>query len=112
MELKAYDIVKKVVVTTKSRKLFDVLGKITFEIHKKANKVMVRNAVESIWGVKVAKVALMNLRGVKKRFSRRVFMTSSRKKAIVTLKKGYKIDMPWQYEQMAQESAPSPAEGS
>ncbi|MCK4518087.1 50S ribosomal protein L23 [Candidatus Babeliales bacterium] len=107
MKLEAYDIVKKAVVTAKSRRMFDDLGKITFEVSRYANKIMVRKAVEQIWGVKVANVALMNVKGRKKKFSGKVFFTSSRKKAIISLKKGYKIDMPWQYEQTPQETSPT-----
>ncbi|MCK4517857.1 50S ribosomal protein L23 [Candidatus Babeliales bacterium] len=107
MKLEVYDIVKKVVVTAKSRQMFDFLGKITFEVNQHANKIMVRKAVEQIWEVKVAKVALMNVKGRNKKFSGKTFVTSDRKKAIITLKKGYKIDMPWQYEQAVQETSPA-----
>lgn len=105
MDLSIYDIIKKVSVTSKSRALFDKLGKITFEVHKQANKITVRKAVEKLWDVKVDNVRVMNVKGKNKTFSRRKFQTSDIKKAIVTLKPGYKIELPGQFETMGVASA-------
>ena len=80
--------------------MFHVLGKITFVVNKQANKTLVRDAVERIWNVKVAKVCIINLPRKKKVFARKTFITGGKKKAIVTLKKGYKIDLPGQFETM------------
>ena len=100
MDIRVYDVIKKVLITGKSTDLFDKLGKITFEVHKDANKVMVREAVEKIWNVKVENVRIMKVKGKQKTFARRPFQTPDRKKAIITLKKGYKIDLPGQFESM------------
>lgn len=110
MELRASDIVKKTIITNKSIDLFKRLGQITFEVHRKANKVMVRKAVEKIWDVKVDKVRVINVPGKSKMFARRAFRTSDWKKAFITLKKGYKIDIPGMFESMgAAESMPAEA---
>lgn len=100
MELSVYDIIKKRILTEKSDDLFNKLGKLTFEVHKDANKVMIRNAVEKIWDVKVANVRVVSCPGKTKSFGRKFFKTPDKKKAIVTLKKGYKIDLPRHYEMM------------
>ncbi len=55
-----------------------------------ANKTEVKNAVEEIFGVEVAKVNIMNVVGKQKRMGRYVGMTSASKKAIVTLTDGSK----------------------
>jgi len=105
MDLKSYDIIKNVFSTTKSNELFHKLGKMTFEVVKTANKVMVKRAVEDIWDVKVANVHILTIKGKQKSFARRLFQTPDRKKAIVTLKKGYKINLPGQFETMGVSSA-------
>lgn len=101
MELKTYDIIKKTVTTPKSMELYGKLNKLTFEVNKKANKVMVRDAVEKIWNVKVENVRIINIKGKKKTFARKNFMSSGVKKAIVSLKEGYKIDLPGHFETMS-----------
>ena len=105
MDLKVYDIIKDISVTPKSRALFDKLGKITFEVHKSANKSMIRGAVERIWDVKVKDVRVLVVKGKRKSFGRRPFCTSDKKKAIITLREGYKIDLPGQFESMGVSSA-------
>jgi large subunit ribosomal protein L23 len=107
MELNVYDIIKRPVITSKSIELYKKLGKITFEVHKLANKINIKDAIEKIWSVKVDKVCVMNVAGKVKTFARREFTTSDHKKAIVTLKKGYKIEIPGMLETMG---AAGPAE--
>lgn len=106
MELNIYDIIKRPVITSKSIELYKKLGKITLEVHTSANKTMIKDAVEKIWAVKVAGVGIVNLEGKVKTFARRDFQSSDRKKAIITLKQGYKIEIPGMLETMgAVESA-------
>lgn len=100
MELSIYDIIKKRIITEKSDNLFRKFGKYTFEVHTYANKIMVRDAVEKIWDVKVDNVNIVSIPGKSKSFGRKVFKSPDRKKAIITLKKGYKIDLPGHYETM------------
>lgn len=59
--------------------------KYTFRVAKNANKVEIRNAVEEIFDVKVAKVTTMNMKGKVKRRGYTVGKTSDWKKAIVKL---------------------------
>jgi large subunit ribosomal protein L23 len=115
MELNIYDIIKRPTMTDKSINLYKKLGQYTFEVHNDANKGMVCHAIEKLWNVKVDKVRMISIKGKIKSFSRKKFETSPRKKAIVTLKKGYKIEIPGMFESMAKEqpvSAKSEAEGS
>lgn len=60
-------------------------GKYTFEVNKKATKVEVAKAVEKLFGVKVLKVNTMTVSGKEKRVGAHRGMTSSWKKAIVTI---------------------------
>lgn len=97
-----YDIVKKVILTSKSLQSYLKLGHITFDVHLNANKPMIADAIRKIWNVEVEKVRVSRVMGKSKiAAGRRVYQCSNRKKAIVTLKKGYKIDVLEQYRQAA-----------
>ena len=80
----AYDIVLAPVISERS--MDDAQKrKYTFKVARDANKTQVRNAVEEIFGVEVAKVNIMNYDGMVKRLGRNVGTTSAYRKAIVTL---------------------------
>ena len=85
----AYDIIKKPVLTEKS---YDHLPDktYTFEVAKDANKIEIRQAVEEIFGVKVASVNTTNRDGKLRRQGRTQGYTPAVKKAYVTLKKDSK----------------------
>ena len=78
------DIVLKPVISEKS---MDGLqeGKYTFKVAKNANKTEIKDAVEKLFNVKVAKVNTMNCTGRTKRVGRYVGKQADWKKAIVTL---------------------------
>jgi large subunit ribosomal protein L23 len=99
MDLNRYDVIKRIIISSKCDKLRDAFGKITFEVHKEANKILIKDAVEKNWNVKVKNIRVMNVKGKAKTFGRKPFQSPDIKKAIVTLKDGYKIDLP-QFESM------------
>ena len=101
MELTIYNIIKRPLITTKSVGLYKKLGLYTFEVHKSANKVMIREAVQKLWNVEVEKVRVVTVPGKLKSFNRKQFESQPRKKALVTLKSGFKIDLPGMFETMA-----------
>jgi large subunit ribosomal protein L23 len=80
----SYDVVIRPVITETS-----MMGmsekKYTFEVSRNANKTEVKDAIESIFGVKVASVNTMNVKGKKKRMGRNEGFRRSWKKAIVKL---------------------------
>lgn len=80
----AQDIILKPVITEESM-LGTAYKKYTFRVAKDANKIEIANAVEKLFGVKVAKVNTINVRGRQKRQGTAVGFTASWKKAIVTL---------------------------
>ncbi len=93
-------IIIKPVLTEKMNALQETERKYGFRVHPQANKIEIKKAVEDRFGVKVEKVATMNINGKLKqmtiRSGGRVIRTSGKrsnwKKAIVTLKEGEKID--------------------
>ena len=83
-------ILKKPVVTEKSTDM-NQASKYVFEVDVRANKMDVKNAVQSAFDVTVLKVNIMNIKGKKKRFGPKIAKLPNRKKAIVTLSQGDSI---------------------
>jgi large subunit ribosomal protein L23 len=90
------EVLLKPLLTEKMMKLSEKLDKYGFEIASDVNKSDVKRAVEKKFNVTVEDVHVLNVKGKSKRMSTRRGMTSGRrsdrKKAMVTLKKGQKID--------------------
>ncbi len=79
-----YDVILEPVITEKS--MDDAqLRKYTFRVAKTANKTEIKQALEEIFGIEVAKVNVMNCKGKVKRMGRNVGRRPDTKKAIVTL---------------------------
>jgi large subunit ribosomal protein L23 len=88
------DVIIEPVVSEKSYKLLDE-GAYTFRVHPEANKIQIRQAIESIFDVRVLKVTTANRQGKRKR-NRRALTFGRRadtKRAIVTLVEGDTIDL-------------------
>lgn len=86
------DVIIAPVVSEKSYSLIDD-GRYTFIVHPTANKTEIKQAVETIFGVKVASVNTLNRKGKRKRFGRVVGQRKDTKRAIVTLAEGEEIDI-------------------
>lgn len=89
---KARLLVRQPRVTEKSVGLAG-LDKYVFVVDGKANKPETKKVIEAIYGVKVKDVNIVNVKGKPKRLGRSMGRTSNFKKAVVTLKKGHKIDI-------------------
>lgn len=85
----AYDIIKRPIITEQSMADTE-MKRYTFEVAKSANKIEIAKAVEEIFGVKVAKVNTISVRGRFRRQGAHAGYTASSKKAIVTLTKDSK----------------------
>lgn len=68
-------------------------GQYTFVVAADATKVDVKKDVEALYGVRPVRVNMINVEGKRVRFGRYRGRRSDRKKAIVTLPKGKKIDI-------------------
>ncbi len=85
MATKAYDIIKRPIITEQSMAETDI-KKYVFEVAKDANKIEIAKAIEEIFGVKVAKVNTLNVQGKLKQTGRYpAGRRPSWKKAMVTL---------------------------
>ena len=86
----AYDIIIRPIITERSM-AGAAQKKYVFEVARGAGKIEIRKAVEEIFGVKVASVNTMNVRGKRKRVGAgRQGVTKSWKKAYVRLKEDSK----------------------
>ena len=88
------DVILKPVVSEKSYALLDN-GVYTFVVDPRSNKTEIRQAVESIFNVRVTNVNTLNRKGKRKR-NRRTGAYGQRvdtKRALVTLAAGDKIDL-------------------
>ncbi|MEL6893359.1 MAG: 50S ribosomal protein L23 [Actinomycetota bacterium] len=83
------DIILAPIVSEKSYELIET-GVYTFRVAPSASKPEIRDAVEAIWGVEVAKVNTLNRPGKRRRTrgTNRVGTTAATKRAIVTLAAG------------------------
>ncbi|MEJ2702538.1 MAG: 50S ribosomal protein L23 [Sedimentisphaerales bacterium] len=88
-----YSIIIRPLVTEQGMHFANVKGAYSFEVHRKANKTQIKNAVEKIYNVRVKRVRTANRRGKQRRKGRTFGMTSSWKKAIVFLDPEYHIDL-------------------
>ena len=90
------DILIKPIVTEKMTKLGEDLNRYGFIVHRRANKIQIKQAVEQMYGVSVASVNTMTYAGKSKsRFTKSgqiTGKTKSFKKAVVTLTEGETID--------------------
>jgi len=86
----------KPIVTEKYTAQGEKLNKYGFLVNKNANKIQIKKAVESMYNVTVEEVNTLRDRGkARTRYTKSGFVmgrTNEVKKAIVTLKKGDKID--------------------
>jgi large subunit ribosomal protein L23 len=93
-ELHLYDIIRRPVVTEKSQRLTDEQNVYVFEVDLRATKPMIKDAVETIFGVSVLKVRTMVMPAKRARRIRKTFFrTSEWKKAVVTIAPGQTIDL-------------------
>ena len=81
---RANEIVIAPVITEKSMAGI-AAKKYTFKVDKKATKPEIKAAVEQLFGVKVQKVNVVNVKGHLRRYGRFEGYTASWKKAVVTL---------------------------
>lgn len=83
--MESRDVILRPIITEASMNEMDN-KRYTFEVDLRANKTQVKDAVEDIFEVEVAKVNIMNVKGKKKRMGRYEGYTRKRRKVIVTLK--------------------------
>ncbi len=87
-----YDVIRKPIITEKAT-LASENGAVVFEVAIDANKPQIKEAVESLFGVKVKAVNTSITKGKAKRFRGQLGKRKDVKKAYVTLEEGNTIDV-------------------
>jgi large subunit ribosomal protein L23 len=85
ISLEPHQVLVKPLVTEKSVELSESLNKYSFAVNLIATKEDIRRAIEKLFSVKVAKVAVQNRKGKPKRYRQFGGRTKNWKRAIVTL---------------------------
>ena len=85
-------ILKEPRVTEKSTMVGENHGQYVFKVIPDATKPEIKKAVETLFGVKVESVRVLNMKGKTKRFGRREGRRGDWKKAYVSLAEGQEID--------------------
>ena len=87
-----YDVIKGPVVTEKSANQGALGNKVVFWVDLNATKLHIKDAVETLFTVKVESINTSRIPGKQKRLGRHTGRTSTRKKAYVTLKEGENME--------------------
>lgn len=85
-------ILKRPIITERATTLQERFNQVVFEVDRQASKHQVRDAVETVYGVKVTDVRTMMVPGKLKRRGTSIGKRPNWKKAIVSLKEGDVID--------------------
>ena len=89
---KHYDVIRKPIITEKATMASEA-NAVVFEVAIDANKPQIKDAIESIFGVKVKAVNTTITKGKVKRFKGMPGRRRDVKKAYVTLEEGNAIDV-------------------
>jgi large subunit ribosomal protein L23 len=87
-----YQVIKEPHVTEKANLLKEGSNQVSFKVHRRANKIEIKQAVETFLKVKVIEVKTMNMRGKRRRIGRTAGKRADWKKAIVRLAPGETIE--------------------
>ena len=87
-----YDVIRKPVITEKATMASEANG-LVFEVAIDANKPLIKEAVETLFNVKVKAVNTTVTKGKVKRFRGQLGTRKDVKKAYVTLEDGHMIDV-------------------
>ena len=87
-----YDVIRKPIITEKAT-MASENNAVVFEVDIAANKPLIKEAVEELFGVKVKAVNTTVTKGKVKRFRGKLGTRKDVKKAYVTLEEGNTIDV-------------------
>lgn len=86
------DVIRAPLISEKATLLTEGANQVLFKVRPDANKIEVKQAVETLFKVKVVQVRMARYLGKMRRIGKNMGRRSDWKKAYVTLKEGDKID--------------------
>ena len=87
-----FEVIKKPQITEKGGLQKELYNQVCFKVDRRANKVEIRRAVETLFKTKVLHVKTMNIKGKRRRMGRNTGKRPDWKKAIVKLASGENIE--------------------
>ena len=91
--LEPYQIIIRPIVTEKGFHNSSARNTYTFEVHKLASKTDIKEAIETLYDVKVVYVHTQNRQGKKRRTRKGIGVTRSWKKAMIKLDADHRLDI-------------------
>jgi large subunit ribosomal protein L23 len=89
--MNVYDVIRRPLITEKGHSKREAERTLCFEVHRDANKIQIKQAVETVFRVKVAEVRTSNYAGKMRRRGRFTGYAADWKKAYVRLQTGQKV---------------------
>ena len=90
--MNATEVIKAPCFTEKTTLAKETLNEVSFIVHPRASKHQIRQAIQTLFDVKVLEVRTSNVRGKQKRLGRFQGRRSDWKKARIRLRQGDRID--------------------
>jgi large subunit ribosomal protein L23 len=87
-----HDLIKRPLITEKTNIQKESFNQITFEVDRRANRVEIKKAIETIFNVRVDTVRTIQVKGKTKQRGRIIGKRRDWKKAVVRLVPGERID--------------------
>ncbi len=87
-----YQVIKEPHITEKANIQKNETNQVTFNVHRGANKIEIKQAVETLLKTKVLDVRTMNVQGKRRRMGKTMGRRSHWKKAVVRLAPGQSIE--------------------
>jgi large subunit ribosomal protein L23 len=91
-KLEPYQVIIRPLITEKATHVSERHNAYTFEVNPLATKTEIKQAIEALFDVQVADVRIQNRRGKPRRYRQKIGYMRNWKKAIVKLRKEYRID--------------------
>ena len=88
----ANEIIKRPLITEKTSIQKELYNQLTFEVDRRANRIEIKRAVETVFNVRVSAVKTIQVTGKIKRRGRILGKRRDWKKAVVSLMPGERID--------------------
>lgn len=89
--MNVYDVIRRPLITEKGHAKREAERTMCFEVHREANKIQIKQAVEAVFRVKVAEVRTASYAGKLRRRGRFTGYASDWKKAYVKLQDRQKL---------------------
>ena len=88
----ANEIIKRPLITEKTSIQKELYNQLTFEVDRRANRIEIKRAIETVFDVRVADVKTIQVTGKTKQRGRIIGKRRDWKKAVVRLMPGERID--------------------